>query len=128
MREIFFSKIAAISIVVATALGTACSDSTTPEKSAAELQRFPDLPEGTSSPVTLTGKVTDWLFEGDAGCFGASTGGHTSIEVYSGADLCEPMKTDAGATIKVDIIYEQDKPQDIGDGQKPSCTITKFHG
>lgn len=111
---------------------TACSQGESPDASAsgegsAALQPFPPMPGGTAKSVQVTGKVTDWMFEGDGGCFGALTDDSTTIDVYSEANLCENVNAANGVILKVDIIYEADKQHDIGDGKKPAYTIVKFH-
>lgn len=102
----------------------ACSKS---KNTAVTLTPFPLLPEDSSNPVTLTGKVTNWLFEGDAGCFGSITDGNASIEVYSTADLCENVEVDQNAMISVNIVFDVQIQKDIGDGEHPAYTIVEFN-
>jgi hypothetical protein len=103
----------------------ACSDST--ETSAAKLAPFPALPKAVTNSVTLSGRVVDWLFEGDAGCFGTLTDGIRNINVYSKADICEPAHVQTDLLITVTIIFDIGIQQDVGDGTGPAYTITQFH-
>jgi len=107
-------------------LVSSCSDTATEKSTTEPLAPFPEIAHSAIESTTLKGKVGDWLFEGDGGCFIPLTDGVKVIETWSEADLCELAKIKKGSVIKVEVIYQVDEQQNIGDGQVPYYTIIAF--
>ena len=86
-------------------------------------QPFPTLPTGNKS-VTVTGTVTWWFWEGAGGCFGTLSAGGKDIELYSDADLCEPIEYEEGEVATMDIVFR--KENQYNPNGKTMFTVIKF--
>ena len=82
------------------------------------------MDESRTSPVRLQGKVLNWFFEGDAGCYITLTDDDQQIEARAEADDCEFMKVPVNDVIDLELFY--DPKQDYGDKDNPMFTVKRF--
>jgi len=85
--------------------------------------KFPILP--TSDETTkLTGAMTWWFWEGDAGCFGTISDGRQNLNVYATADLCVTIEYAENERAVIEVVYDSEH-QYSGNGLSV-YTIVKF--
>ncbi|WP_341708401.1 hypothetical protein [Halopseudomonas sp.] len=117
-----------VGLMVLLSLLVGCSESAEEQGSvnvgAAGGSAFPVLPMSTSDSVELTGAMTWWFWEGDAGCFGTLSDGEQSIELHAEADLCESIEYDDGQEATVRVTFDPGKQ--YAPDNKKMYSITDF--
>lgn len=88
-----------------------------------ESMRMPSL-DGSSK--SISGEITFWMLEGDAGCYGEIKVGNSLYELWSEADLCENEDVEEGSVQTVVLRLESDKQSYLAVAGKPVYSIIEF--
>ena len=81
------------------------------------------LPTGPHETITVSGKMTFWMYEGDAGCYGSLLTGGQEVELWIDADACGDTEYAENAPASVDITWREDNQW----GPVNTYTITRFN-
>ena len=92
-------------------------------KSKNEGVEMPSLDGGTK---TISGEITFWMLEGDAGCYGEVKIGNSLYELWSEADLCENENIDEGSSQTLTLRLESEKQSYLAVAGKPVYSIVEF--
>ena len=68
------------------------------------------------------GKMAFWMFEGDAGCYGAIADGNSEVQLWVDADKCEDVEYSENEDASVEVTFSTENQYGPGD----TYTITKF--
>ncbi|ABD79705.1 hypothetical protein [Saccharophagus degradans] len=115
-------KLVVISLVL---FGAACSDRTTNELEQPKETSgaFPTLPTSSHEVVTLSGKMSFWMYEGDAGCYGAITDGINEIQLWVNVEKCGDREYAENEAVSVDVTFNSDNQY----GPGKTYTIIAFN-
>jgi len=117
-----------LGLLAAIVMLTACSDNsgqnTVPAGSnPAASPGFPSLPSSADERVILNGKMTFWMYEGDAGCFGSISDGTQEVELWVDVDTCGQVEYPEDGTASLEVTFQPDMQL----GQGPVYTIVNFN-
>lgn len=84
---------------------------------------FPALPTSDAERVLVDGNMSNWFYEGDAGCYGTLSRGASSIELWINADACGEREYSEGASASVVVTYRETEQWMPG---KKMYTIVEF--
>lgn len=101
-----------------------CSDSSSDSdpSTANAAHAFPPLPTSAADPVTLSGSMSFWMYEGDGGCFGTITDGLAEVWLWVDVDTCGETDYEENQPAKVEVIFSQENQY----GPEKMYTITRF--
>lgn len=74
----------------------------------------------------ISGEITFWMLEGDAGCYGEIRIGKNLFELWSEADLCENENIVEGSTQTLTVRLESEKQSYLAVAGKPVYSIIEF--
>ncbi len=95
-------------VTLGIALG-GCSENSAPTTSTeTSASRFPALPTSADERVTLNGRMTFWMYEGDGGCFGSISDGVQEVELWVDVDTCGEVEYPENAPASVAVTYRSD--------------------
>ncbi len=114
-------KNAIIAILFAAGLA-ACSDSADESSGTSAGSSFPPLPTSSSERVTLTGKMSFWMYEGAGGCFGTIASGSQEVQLWIDADGCGDQDYAENEDASVEVTFKADNQYGPGE----TYTITRF--
>ena len=109
--------------LIALACLSACSDSNDADLKISGNSTFPPLPSNSSERVTLTGKMSFWMYEGEAGCYGTITSGSEEVNLWIDADSCGEKVFDENEQVSVEVTFSPDNQY----GPGATYTITRFN-
>lgn len=97
----------AILILVAVAMVSSCSKTDSDEGVAADESgsAFGVLPTSTADQVSVSGDMSFWMYEGDAGCYGNLTKGGSEIQLWVDADKCGNVEYEENAPATLVITF-----------------------
>lgn len=116
---------ASIALICSTLLLTACSEEpggvggSEPSTAGSEL---PALPTTRSERVLLEGKMSFWMYEGDAGCYGTLVRGVEEVELWADVETCAEHEYADNEPAAVVVTYRSDEQWGAGD----SYSIVEF--
>ncbi|MEH6567295.1 MAG: hypothetical protein V7756_18365 [Halopseudomonas sp.] len=89
---------------------TGCSDGNEAESTipAGNNVGFPALPAMPEERVTLNGRMTFWMYEGDGGCFGSISDGMQEVELWVDVETCDQVEYPENAPASVEVTYRPD--------------------
>ncbi len=98
-----------LALIVISAALSACTDESTPVAGTdSSAGGFPALPASPDQRVTLNGKMTFWMYEGDGGCFGSISDGVQEVELWVDVDTCGQVEYPENAAASVEVTYRPD--------------------
>ena len=124
-------KIKSLFVASLFVLASACSDSdvdadVSTASGANEMPAGLSLPQADNGTQSVSGTVSNWFFEGDAGCYGSLAVSGYEIELWAEADLCEHRDIVEGARATLTLALESDKQSYLAVAGKPVYTIKRF--
>lgn len=83
---------------------SACSDSSNSQPSLGAAVAT-ELPTSTADTLEISGKMSFWMYEGDAGCYGALNIDNSEIQLWSSADKCIDTDYSENQSASIKITY-----------------------
>ena len=80
------------------------------------------LPANPSERVNLTGEMSFWMYEGDAGCYGTLVSQGKEIQLWAGVDTCGDREYEENQRAALEITFNPDNQY----GPGKTYTITSF--
>lgn len=112
-----------MSILLATVTLVACSDSGSDQiEKTDQSSHFSSLPASSSERVVLKGKMSFWMYEGSAGCYGELMRGTEAIQLWVDAESCADKEFAENQDTSVEVTFNPDNQY----GPGKTYTITKF--
>lgn len=73
------------------------------------------LPTNRSERVLLEGRMSFWMYEGDAGCYATLVRGAEEVELWSDAEICAGQEYAENQPAAVVVTYRADQQWGPGD-------------
>lgn len=98
-----------------------CSESDTQASTEAS-GSFATLPADSKESAVLSGEISFWMHEGDAGCYGTITDGVSEVQLWTDVDTCGEKEYSENQRASVEVTFRSDNQY----GPGTTYTITKF--
>ena len=100
----------------------ACSDSSEQVTESTSENSFPPLPTDSSERVNLSGKMSFWMYEGEAGCYGTIVKGSQEVQLWIDSNSCGEREYAENEDASVEVTFRSDNQY----GPDKTYTITRF--
>ena len=111
-----------LAIITLSCLLLACSDSSEQVNNSVSEDNFPPLPTNSSERVKLNGKMSFWMYEGEAGCYGTIVKGSQEVQLWIDSDGCGEREYAENENASVEVTFRSDNQY----GPDKIYTITRF--
>ncbi len=102
---------------------SACSESENDDSKHSNSDKgFQSLPSNESERTIVNGRMSFWMYEGDAGCYGTLAKGISEIQLWIDADSCIDKSYSENQKASVEITFNQSNQY----GPGKTYTITAF--
>jgi len=111
-----------IAIAASVAACSDTEDTNSHNSSSSAGNPFPTLPSSSLESAVLEGKMTFWMYEGDAGCYGSIFDGNAEVQLWVDATTCGDTDYAENAEARVEVTFNPDNQY----GPGKTFTIKSF--